>query len=303
MNSPQAEADGSVCYRHPDRSSWTLCERCGRTICPECQILTPSGVRCPDCVRETGGSVWESTARAKPAKAKKTGLRRQSIASRVDAATRPVLAIGIGATAIVFWLLGFIFPQSTSVLGGLPSEYLNTRPDVAVQVWRYVTTWFVYPAIGGPYVISTLLGIGIFVYIAWNAERSFGWRRFAVLVLVSGTGAAAICGIGLGATAGLVGPVWGIFAAYVIVVWDQPAARNRLLITIAIWFLISLFLGGNLAAMIGGAAAGIGATLLLRHYDGRTRTRPSTPYLILAAGLAGLILLAILSATIIAPLT
>ena len=32
-----------------------LCERCGRTICPECQIPTPNGVYCPDCVRETSG--------------------------------------------------------------------------------------------------------------------------------------------------------------------------------------------------------------------------------------------------------
>ena len=51
-----AHDDAGVCYRHPDRHSWVLCERCGRTICPECQIPTPNGVYCPDCVRETSGS-------------------------------------------------------------------------------------------------------------------------------------------------------------------------------------------------------------------------------------------------------
>ncbi len=25
------------CYRHPDRQSFVLCQRCGRTVCPECQ--------------------------------------------------------------------------------------------------------------------------------------------------------------------------------------------------------------------------------------------------------------------------
>ncbi|HEU0206024.1 MAG TPA: hypothetical protein VFQ74_04945, partial [Pseudolysinimonas sp.] len=77
-----AEVDPSVCYRHPDRSSWTLCERCGRTICPECQILTPQGVRCPDCVREMGGSVQWKPAGASRSAAAKRSTRRARTATR-----------------------------------------------------------------------------------------------------------------------------------------------------------------------------------------------------------------------------
>ena len=292
MTASPAETDPSVCYRHPDRSSWTLCARCGRTICPECQILTPAGVRCPDCVRETGGSVqWQPAAGPKPAKAKKTGMRSRAIAQRVDAATRPVLTIGIGAVALVIWLLGFLTANG-------PSNLLNSSPAFAVEVWRYVTTSIVYPSLGGRYVLSTLLGIAIFVWIGWGAERFLGWRRFGVIVLTSGIGAAAVAGIALGLTWGLIGPVWGIFGAYLIVTWDQPQVRNRLLITMAIWLLFTLFFG-NIVAAIGGAAVGIGATFLLRYYEGRRGSRPSTPYLLLAAGLAVLILLAILSATVL----
>jgi membrane associated rhomboid family serine protease len=293
----QAETDPSVCYRHPDRSSWTLCQRCGRTICPECQILTPSGVRCPDCVRETGGSVqWQPTA-GKPSQRKKAGARqaRSSVlAARVDASARPVITIGVGIAALVLWLLGYFTANA-------PSNLLNSSPQYALQVWRYVTTSFVYPAVGGTGVLAVLLGIGIFVWIGWGAERFLGWRRYIVILLVAGTGAAALSGIALGGSLGLVGPVWGIFGAYLIVVWDQPTVRNRLLITMAIWFIFSLFFG-NIVAVIGGAASGIGATLLLRRYDGRTNTRPSTPYLLITAGLALLIFLAILSSTAIAPL-
>ena len=135
----------------------------------------------------------------------------------------------------MLWLIGF-------VTNGLPSQFLNTTPALAVQVWRYVTTWFVYPPLGGPFVLNTLLSIFIFVYLGWGAERFFGWRRFAVLVLVTGTAAAAVSGIGLGATYGLTGPIWGLAGAYLVAIWDRPPSRNRLLITIAIWFLISLFL-------------------------------------------------------------
>ena len=50
-----AVASGNVCYRHPDRQSYILCQRCGRTICSQCQTQAPVGVHCPECVREAQG--------------------------------------------------------------------------------------------------------------------------------------------------------------------------------------------------------------------------------------------------------
>lgn len=300
MSSPDTEVDDSVCYRHPDRDSWTLCQRCGRTICPECQILTPQGVRCPDCVRETGGSVrWDSAGAGRPPRPKKTGMRparRPAIVDRVNGSSRPLLTWGTAALVAILWLSGF-------VTGNLPFDTLAATPDVAVQVWRYVTASFVYPALGGSGVFFVLLSIGIFVFIAMGAERRFGPSRFIGLVLVTGTGAAAISVLAGGAGFGLTGPIWGMAGAYLILVWAEPAARNRLLITIAIWFLFSLFLGGNLLALIGGTASGIGAMLLLRRYDDRPRSRPSTPYLLMAGALAGIILLAVVRSTVMVPAT
>jgi membrane associated rhomboid family serine protease len=302
VSSPHAAVDDSVCYRHPDRTSWTLCQRCGRTICPECQILTPGGVRCPDCVREAGGSVrWEPAAPRPASKAKKAGMRRQSVAKRVDSATRPVITIGVAATALVLWIAGY-FAAASAVPGGAIFDTLNARPQDALQIWRYATTSLSYPSIGSTYILSVLLGIAIFVWIGWGAERLLGWRRFAIVILVAGIAAAALCGIALGSSVGLIGPVWGLFGAYLIVVWDQPPVRNRLLIIMVFWFLFSLFFG-NIVAVIGGAAGGIGTVLLLRRFDDRPSVRPSTPYLLLAAGLAALIALAILSATVISPIS
>jgi membrane associated rhomboid family serine protease len=302
VSQPDAAVDDSVCYRHPDRTSWTLCQRCGRTICPECQILTPGGVRCPDCVREAGGSVrWEPAASRPAAKAKKAGMRRASIASRVDSATRPVITIGVAATTLMLWIAGF-FASASTVPGGVIFDTLNARPQEAIQIWRYATTSLSYPSVGSTYVLSALLGIAIFVWIGWGAERLLGWRRFAVVILVAGIAAAALSGIVLGSSIGLVGPVWGIFGAYLILVWDQPPVRNRLLIIMVIWFLFSLFFG-NIVAVIGGAAGGIGTILVLRRFDDRPNARPSTPYLLLAAGLGALIALAILSATVISPIS
>ena len=39
------------CYRHPNVEATLHCNRCERPICTECAILTPTGYRCPECVR------------------------------------------------------------------------------------------------------------------------------------------------------------------------------------------------------------------------------------------------------------
>jgi hypothetical protein len=39
------------CANHPGRETTLRCNRCEKLICSECAILTPTGYRCPECVR------------------------------------------------------------------------------------------------------------------------------------------------------------------------------------------------------------------------------------------------------------
>jgi hypothetical protein len=39
------------CYRHPDRPTSLRCNNCERPICSQDAIRTPTGYRCPECVR------------------------------------------------------------------------------------------------------------------------------------------------------------------------------------------------------------------------------------------------------------
>ena len=41
-----------VCYKHPDRQTLLRCNKCGRPMCLDCAVQTPSGYRCKDCIRE-----------------------------------------------------------------------------------------------------------------------------------------------------------------------------------------------------------------------------------------------------------
>src|SRR6188768_2276867 len=53
MSTPEFTSNrDNFCYRHPDRQSFVLCQRCLRTICPECQTPAPVGVICPECMQE-----------------------------------------------------------------------------------------------------------------------------------------------------------------------------------------------------------------------------------------------------------
>jgi hypothetical protein len=39
------------CANHPDVETRLRCNNCEKPICPKCAILTPTGYRCKDCVR------------------------------------------------------------------------------------------------------------------------------------------------------------------------------------------------------------------------------------------------------------
>jgi len=41
-----------ICAFHPKRETLLRCNRCGLPICVKCAQLTPTGYRCPKCIRE-----------------------------------------------------------------------------------------------------------------------------------------------------------------------------------------------------------------------------------------------------------
>lgn len=291
-------ASDDVCYRHPDRQSWTLCGRCGRTICAECQIGTPQGTRCPDCIREAGGEIsWQKvgTRPAAPPRPRRVTRETPTWLRRVLGVIAPgtgipVLSFGALALVLVMFILGF-------VSGGALPELLAMYGGVETQPWRYLTAWTVYPA-SPAFILSIILSSVFFVLIGPGVEQLFGRRRFAVVFLAGAVVAASFASYAgaVGAYAfGLSGPLLGLFGAYLILVWHDPQARVRVFIMLAINVLISLVYGGlGLPQLIGGVVGGAAATYLLRRHDDTVGGSDRRPLSLIAGGCAALIVLGVL---------
>ncbi len=51
MNMSETAVEVLYCENHPNRETSLRCNRCGKLICAECAIRTPTGYRCSECVR------------------------------------------------------------------------------------------------------------------------------------------------------------------------------------------------------------------------------------------------------------
>jgi membrane associated rhomboid family serine protease len=162
---PQSEVDSEYCYRHPDRQSFIHCQRCGRTICPQCQTQAAVGVQCPECIREG---------------------RQQVAASRPGLLTR---LIGTGSTPIVTYILiGLCVVTYAAQLvsgGALTSAWVLDPPQIASQPWRLITSAFLHSPGFIPHLLLNMYALFIF---GPPLERFLGRLRYLALYLIGGLG-------------------------------------------------------------------------------------------------------------------
>jgi membrane associated rhomboid family serine protease len=157
---PQAESDSQYCYRHPDRQSFIHCQRCGRTICPQCQTQAAVGVQCPECVREG---------------------RQQVAASRPGLLSR---LIGNGSTPIVTYtfiaLCVVIFVIQLVSGDALTNAWLLDPRLIASQPWRLITSAFLHSTSFIPHLLFNMYALFIF---GPPLERFLGRLRYLTLYL------------------------------------------------------------------------------------------------------------------------
>ena len=267
-----AGASGDACYRHPDRQSYVLCQRCGRTICGECQTPAAVGVHCPECVRE---------ARASAPRVTSPVIGRVRTAARSGA---PVVTYGIIATAVVVWLL-----QQVSG-GAVTNALLFAAPYGLTEPWRAVTTMFVH---GG--IFHILFNMYTLFIFGGHMERTLGRARFAALYFLAGIGGSAAVALiaPFQPVVGASGAIFGLMIAFFVI--ERSLGRNsvQLLVLVGVNLVIGFVLPGVAwEAHLGGIVVGA----LVAWIYTRTRHRSKLPLQVGALVATGVALVAIVLA-------
>lgn len=254
-----------VCYRHSDRPSFTLCQRCGRTVCPECQNQSSVGLLCPDCVKE-----MQPSRRQRGARAARAGVRRAS-----DRET-PVVTYTIMIVCVVVWVAQY-FTQ------GIVAQALWYAPVYSLpeqfQPWRMVTAMFTHSPSSFFHILFNMYALWLF---GRNLEQMLGRSMYTGLYLLAGLGGSLAVQLwgytSIDAlrtpTVGASGAIFGILAATLVVYRRLSINITTLAVLIVINFAIGFLPGAAISwqAHLGGMIVGAITVALLMSKRG-TRKR------------------------------
>ncbi|WP_341940772.1 rhomboid family intramembrane serine protease [Microbacterium sp. LWH10-1.2] len=241
----------NYCYRHPDRQSFVLCQRCMRTVCPECQTQAAVGVICPECMKED---------RKNRTPAQKKAARRWGGGGAIATATRsgrPVVTYALLAVTSFIGLLQLIPGLGPQITEALRFNAVYLYPNLSVfpfEPWRLLTAVFAH----GGFIHLALNMLALWM-LGQILEPMLGRARYLALYLISGLGgsvAVAVIAPGI-YTVGASGAIFGLMAALLIVGRHIGANVTGILIILGVNFAFGFFVGGIAwQAHLGGAIIG-----------------------------------------------
>jgi membrane associated rhomboid family serine protease len=273
----------NYCYRHPDRQSYVLCQRCGRTICAECQTPAAVGVHCPECMRESR----QSAPRTRPAVVTSVRQLAQPGTPIVTYAIMALCVLIFAAEAVTGQLVG-----SGSPIYGALAYY---PPFTVAQPWRMITSLFVHGSI-----LHILFNMYSLFILGPELERMVGRARYAALFLLSGLGGsvAVLLTTPNSVVIGASGAIFGLFGAYFVIARHLGGNSRQLVIVIVINLVIGFIVPGIAwQAHVGGLI--IGALVAFVLVRTRPRQRRALQLLLLAAVLVGLLVVTVLGVQLI----
>ena len=276
MTTPEfAENRDNFCYRHPDRQSFVLCQRCLRTICPECQTPAAVGVICPECMAA------ERKNRT-PAQKKAERRWRSRPAMGTARSGNPVVTYTLLLVTSIIGLL-----QMVPGIGGAITQQLlfapaYLYPDLFLapfEPWRMLTAVFAH---GG------FIHLGLNMLALWmlgqSLEPMLGRTRYLALYLISGLGGSVMVAIlAPGSwTVGASGAIFGLLASLLIIGRHIGANVTGILVILGINFAFGLFVGGiSWQAHLGGAV--VGALVALIYVKTKRREQRTLQIILLSA--------------------
>jgi len=267
---PQGPQTGvPTCYRHPGRESYIRCQRCDRTICPDCMRDAAVGFQCVECIKEgakttRSGRTAYGGLRPTDASATSIGLIVINVAVWVG-----ILATGGFDGRIFDWLA--LRPDGLCLVAGGAYETSGLScpqggallPGVADGAyWQVVTSMFTHVAVW--HVAFNMFALWV---LGPQLELAVGRARFLALYFISGLAGSALvlwAGPQYGGTHGASGAIFGLMGALLIVAYKVGGDVRGIMTWIGINFLITfVFINniswqGHLGGFLGGlAVAGV----------------------------------------------
>lgn len=241
----------NFCYRHPDRQSFVLCQRCMRTVCSECRTPAPVGVICPECMAQQ---------RAAQTPAQKKAQRRWAARPMaVVSSDRPQMTLGIIAVTGLVYIIGLIPGVGVLLSNLLAFNSVFVLPQAgAVQPWRLFTVALVH----GSFFHVALNMLALW-FIGRNLEPLLGRARFLTLYVIGtlgGSVAVALLAPGVW-TVGASGAIFALFGALLVIGRHIGADIRVIAVIIGINFAWPFVVAGIQAVGTGdfaGALAGVG---------------------------------------------
>jgi hypothetical protein len=155
------QTDTLYCYVHPNRPTTLRCNRCERPICADDAVLTPTGYRCRQCIRDQQ-KVFD------------TAVWSDYIIAFVAAGIGSAIASGLVFLASQFFfgiLVLFLAPAAGGAIGNLVLRFIRSRRS---------RTLFLTAAIG--MVVGALPALLIFSLPALLGLLSGGLRGVGSLL-------------------------------------------------------------------------------------------------------------------------
>jgi membrane associated rhomboid family serine protease len=284
------QVQAPTCYRHPGREAYIRCTRCDRTICPDCMRPASVGFQCPECVAAGNRTVRQP---------------RTVLGGRISGTDDIATKVLIGINVAVFVLVGLRYPGAFtgSLITPIHEHFaLIPRavqfPDATVggvaggEYYRMITAAFLHYG---------LFHIGLNMYALWligrELERVLGVGRYVALYLISAFGGSVLTYVwadlsnGVVVGAGASGAIFGLFAAYFIVLRRLKMQTGGIATLIGINLLLGFVIPGiGWQAHVGGMITGaVVATVFA--YAPRGRQQP----LIQLGGAAAVLVLLVIA--------
>ncbi|MDO9397293.1 MAG: rhomboid family intramembrane serine protease [Herbiconiux sp.] len=237
------ENSDNFCYRHPGRQSYILCQRCGRTVCPECSVQAAVGVHCVEC------------AARDRREAPRVKRGRPAFLQNLTGQGAPVVTYAIIAVCVVVFLLQSIPGLGVTAALQFAPVYIMPGTGIGFEPWRMLTSAFTHGSI-----LHLLFNMYTLFVFGSSLERMLGRGRYIALYAISGFGgsvAVALIGNPLQPVVGASGAIFGLMGAYFIINRHLGGNSVQLLVLVAINLAYGFIVPGiSWQAHVGGLVAG-----------------------------------------------